>query len=164
MTNAVKTAGLLGLLSALFILVGSLFGGSNGVVIAFGFAVVFNFAIYFFSDRMALAASRAKPIQPGTLPRVEAIVGRLAQIEGMPTPRLYVIESPQPNAFATGRSPRHAAVAVTRGILDVMDDRELEGVLAHELAHVKNRDILIASIAATIAAVTTTTRSAPSWR
>ena len=155
MTNAVKTAGLLGLLSALFILVGSLFGGSNGVVIAFGFAVVFNFAIYFFSDRMALAASRAKPIQPGTLPRVEAIVGRLAQIEGMPTPRLYVIESPQPNAFATGRSPRHAAVAVTRGILDVMDDRELEGVLAHELAHVKNRDILIASIAATIAAALT---------
>ncbi len=152
MTNTVKTAGLLGLLGALFILVGAVLGGTNGMVVAFGFAVLFNFAVYFFSDKMALAASRAKPITPGTLPRVEGTLGRLTQMAGMPMPRLFLIDSPQPNAFATGRSPRHAAVAVTRGILDIMDDRELEGVLAHELAHVKNRDILIASMAATIAA------------
>ena len=101
---------------------------------------------------MALAAARAKPIGPGVLPQVEQIVSSLASRDGMPMPRLYLIESPQPNAFATGRSPRHAAVAVTSGILDAMTPAELEGVLAHELAHVKNRDILIASVAATIGA------------
>ncbi len=150
--NNVKTAGLLGLLGGLFIAVGALLGGQSGAVIALGFAVLFNFAMYFFSAKIALAATRAKPIEPGMLPTVESIVSSLASREGMPMPRLYFIESPQPNAFATGRNPRHAAVAVTRGILDLMSPQELEGVLAHELAHVKNRDILIATIAATIAA------------
>jgi len=152
MNNNLKTAGLLGLLGGLFIAVGALLGGQSGATFALGFAVLFNFAMYFFSDRMALAASRAKPIEPGTLPQVESIVSSLASRENMPMPRLFMIESPQPNAFATGRSPKHAAVAVTSGILDLMSNQELEGVLAHELAHVKNRDILIATIAATIAA------------
>ncbi len=152
MTNNLKTAALLGLLGGLFIAFGALLGGRSGATIALIFAAVFNFAMYFFSDRMALAAARAKPIEPGQLPNVEMIVSSLASREGMPMPKLYVIDTPQPNAFATGRNPRHAAVAVTTGILDLMSNQELEGVLAHELSHVKNRDILIASIAATIAA------------
>ncbi len=150
--NNLKTAGLLGLLGGLFIAVGALFGGQSGAAIALGFAVLFNFAMYFFSDRMALAAARAKPIEPGKLPDVEMIVSSLASRENMPMPKLYYIDSQQPNAFATGRSPKHAAVAVTTGILQLMNPQELEGVLAHELSHVKNRDILIATIAATIAA------------
>lgn len=152
MRNNFKTAALLGLLGALFIAVGAVFGGQSGALVALGFAVLFNFAMYFFSDRLALAASRAREIEPGSLPEVERIVSALAQRDNMPMPRLYFIDSPQPNAFATGRSPRHAAVAVTRGILDIMNAQELEGVLAHELSHVKNRDILIATVAATIAA------------
>ncbi len=152
MTNNLKTAGLLGLLGGLFIAAGALLGGQSGAAIALGFAVLFNFAMYFFSDRMALAAARAKPIEPGTMPDVEMIVSSLASREGIPMPRLYFINSPQPNAFATGRNPKHAAVAVTAGIMQLMSRAELEGVLAHELAHVKNRDILISSIAATIAA------------
>lgn len=150
--NNFKTAGLLGLLGGLFIAVGALLGGQSGATLALGFAVLFNFGIYFFSDKMALAASRAKPIEPGSMPNVEMIVSSLASRQNMPMPRLYVIDSPQPNAFATGRNPKHAAVAVTTGILRIMNDAELEGVLAHELSHVKNRDILISSIAATIAA------------
>lgn len=152
MKNNFKTAVLLGLLGALFIAAGALLGGQGGATIALGFAVLFNFAMYFYSDRLALKASRAREIEPGALPEVERIVGSLAQRENMPMPRLYFIDSPQPNAFATGRSPKHAAVAVTGGILDAMSGAELEGVLAHELSHVKNRDILIATIAATIAA------------
>jgi heat shock protein HtpX len=141
MSNNLKTAGLLGLMGGLFVLVGWLIGGSSGAFFFLLIAVVFNFGMYFFSDRIALAAARAKPIEPGQLPEVEQIVSSLATREGMPMPRLYYIDQPQPNAFATGRSPKHAAVAV-----------ELEGVLAHELAHVRNRDILIATIAATIGA------------
>jgi len=152
MRNNVKTAALLGLLGAVFIAAGAFLGGQSGALIALGFAVLFNFAMYFFSDRLALRASRAREIEPGSLPAVEQIVSSLAQRENIPMPRLYFIESPQPNAFATGRSPKHAAVAVTRGILDLMTPSELEGVLAHEISHVKNRDILIATIAATIAA------------
>lgn len=150
--NNVKTAALLAFLGALFVGVGFLLGGATGGLIALGVAVVFNFGTYFFSDRIALASVRAKPIAAGDLPNVESIVASLAQREGMPMPSLYVIDSAQPNAFATGRSPKKAAVAVTTGILELLDNRELEGVLAHELAHVKNRDILIATIAATIAA------------
>ncbi len=152
MTNNLKTVALLALLGGLFIAVGAALGGQNGALVALGFAVLFNFAMYFFSDRLALAASRAKELQPGQLPEVEQIVASLAQRENMPMPRLYVINSPQPNAFATGRSPRHAAVAVTSGILEVLTRQELEGVLAHELSHVRNRDILIGTVAATIAA------------
>jgi len=153
--NNVKTAALLAFLGVLFIGVGFLLGGAQGGLIALGFAVVLNFGIYFFSDRIALKSAKAKPIAPGDLPNVRSTVSSLAQREGMPMPALYVIDSPQPNAFATGRSPKKAAVAVTTGILDLLDHRELEGVLAHELAHVKNRDVLIATIAATIAAALT---------
>jgi heat shock protein HtpX len=152
MNNNLKTVGLLGLLGGLFIAFGALLGGQSGALFALGFAVLFNFGMYFFSSKIALAASRAKPIEPGSMPNVEMIVSSLASRHNMPMPALYYIDSPQPNAFATGRSPRHAAVAVTTGILSLMTDQELEGVLAHELSHVKNRDILIATIAATIAA------------
>jgi heat shock protein HtpX len=150
--NNVKTAALLAFLGALFVGVGFLLGGSKGGLVALGFAVVFNFGMYFFSDRIALKAARAKPVDPLDLPDVYSIVSSLAQRENMPMPDIYLMDSPQPNAFATGRSPKHAAVAVTTGILQLLDYRELEGVLAHELAHVKNRDILIATIAATVAA------------
>ncbi len=150
--NNFKTAALLAFLGALFIGVGYLFGGTQGGLWALGFAVVFNFGMYFFSDRIALASAKAKPIEPGTLPTVESIVSSLAHRESMPMPALYLIDSPQANAFATGRSPKKAAVAVTTGILELLDTRELEGVLAHEISHVKNRDVLIATIAATIAA------------
>jgi len=155
MSNNLKTAGLLGLLGGLFVVVGGLLNGTQGAAIALVIAVLFNFAVYFFSDRLALASARAKPIEPGTLPQVEQIVSSLAAREGIPMPRLYVIEQAQPNAFATGRNPSHAAVAVTRGILELMTPQELEGVLAHELSHVKNRDILISTIAATIGAALT---------
>ncbi|MFV1970756.1 MAG: M48 family metalloprotease [Acidimicrobiia bacterium] len=150
--NNVKTAALLGFLGAFFVGVGYVLGDVPGGLFALGFAAVFNIGIYFFSDRIALASAKARPVEPGELPNVQSIVSSLAQRERMPMPALYVIDAPQPNAFATGRSPKKAAVAVTTGILDLLDYRELEGVLAHELAHVKNRDILIATIAATIAA------------
>ena len=150
--NNVKTAALLGFLGALFVGLGYLLGGAQGGLLALGFAVLFNFGMYFFSDRIALKAARAKPVDALELPDVHSIASSLAQRENMPMPEIYLIDSPQPNAFATGRSPKHAAVAVTTGILAVLDNRELEGVLAHELAHVKNRDVLIATVAATIAA------------
>ena len=143
---------LLAFLGALFIGVGFVLGGTQGGLIALGIAVLMNFGIYFFSDRVALSSAGAKPIARGELPNVESIVASLAQREKMPMPSLYLIDSPQPNAFATGRSPKKSAVAVTTGILEILDYQELEGVLAHELAHVKNRDILIATIAATIGA------------
>ena len=150
--NNVKTAVLLTFLGVLFVGFGYLLGGTQGGVFALGLAVLFNFGMYFFSDKIALKASRARPLGPTELPNVQSTVSSLAQRENMPMPALYVIDSPQPNAFATGRSPKHAAVAVTTGIVEMLDHRELEGVLAHELAHVKNRDILIATIAATLAA------------
>lgn len=150
--NNVKTAALLAFLGALFVGVGFLLGGAQGGLLALGFAVLFNFGIYFFSDRIALKAARARPVTDTDLPNVYSIVSSLAQRENMPMPAIYVIDSPQPNAFATGRSPKKAAVAVTTGILEALNHKELEGVLAHELAHVKNRDVLIATIAATVAA------------
>jgi len=150
--NNVKTAALLGFLGALFVGVGFLLGGTQGGLLALGFAVVFNFGMYFFSDKIALKSAKAKPISANDLPNVYSIVSTLAQRENMPMPGVYLIDSAQPNAFATGRSPKKAAVAVTTGILELLDNRELEGVLAHELAHVKNRDVLIATVAATIGA------------
>ena len=149
--NNLKTVGLLGFMSAL--LAAIVFYVSDGsFVIAMVFVVGFNFVAYFFSDKMAIASTRAKPVGEHELPHVYAIVRNLAARTNMPMPRIYVIDSPQPNAFATGRNPKHAAVAVTTGILQVLTNDELEGVLAHELAHVANRDILIGSIAAMMAA------------
>ncbi len=152
MGNNLKTVALLGFLSALVWWLGYAYFGPNGFWYGLGFAALLNFFVYFFSDKMALAASRARPVTEEELPQVYGMVRNLALQADMPMPRVYLIDSPQPNAFATGRSPRHAAVAVTRGILEVMDYAELEGVLAHELAHVRNRDILISSVAAMLAA------------
>ncbi len=148
--NNVKTVGLLAFMTALLFFIVYALGGSFALalIIAFGF----NFFAYFFSDKMALRISRARPVTETEQPELYAIVRRLTTQIGMPTPSIYVIDSPQPNAFATGRSPKKAAVAVTTGILQVLDHSELEGVLAHELAHVKNRDILISSIAAMLGA------------
>lgn len=155
--NNLKTVALLAFMTTLLWLVGAtLFGGNgNGFWIGMVIAVAFNVLAYFFSDKLALAASRARPVTEEELPQVYAIVRRLALQKNMPEPRIYIMDSPQPNAFATGRSPKKAAVAVTTGILEVLSVDELEGVLAHELAHVSNRDILISSIAAMIAAALT---------
>jgi heat shock protein HtpX len=151
--NNLKTVGLLAFLTILVVLVTQALGYSP--VFALGIAAVFNLGAYFFSDKLALAASRARPVEEHELPQVYAILRRLTLAAEMPMPRIYVIDSPQPNAFATGRSPSHAAVAVTSGILDIMTNEELEGVLAHEISHVRNRDILISSIAAMLAAALT---------
>jgi heat shock protein HtpX len=148
--NNVKTVGLLAFMSILLVIVVQAYGGS--ALTALTFAAIFNLGAYFFSDKLAIKASRAKPVEEHELPQVYGIVRRLALQSDMPMPRVYLMDSPQPNAFATGRNPKHAAVAVTTGILQIMTNEELEAVLAHELAHVRNRDILISSIAAMIAA------------
>jgi heat shock protein HtpX len=150
--NALKTAFLLGLLSALIVAMGGLFGGPNGMYIALGIAALMNFFSYWFSDRIVLALHRAQPVGREQAPELYEILERLTARAGIPMPRVYVLPEEAPNAFATGRDPRHAAVAVTHGILRILNAEELEGVLAHELSHVKNRDILIGSIAATLAA------------
>ena len=153
MTNNLKTVGLLAFMSALVWWLGIvLFQGSGGFYIGLVFAVGINFFAYFFSAKMALAATKAKPVEEHELPQVYAIVRNLTEQAGMPMPGIYLIDQPQPNAFATGRNPKHAAVAVTSGIMQLLSYQELEGVLAHELAHVRNRDILISSIAAMLAA------------
>ena len=150
MNNAVKTALLLGVLSALLLFLGEALGGAQGLLVGFVFAVATNVASYWFSDRMVLAMYGAREVGPGH--RLYETVARLARRSGLPQPRVYVIPQPSPNAFATGRNPQHAAVAATEGILQILDDEELEGVVAHELSHVKHRDILISSVAATLAA------------
>jgi heat shock protein HtpX len=155
MGNAFKTTLLLTALTLFLLLLGQIFGGQRGMVMALGIAVVMNFVSYFFSDKIALAAYRAQPVSREQLPRAYEIVGRLSQKIGIPMPKVYVIPTDSPNAFATGRNPNHASVAVTQGILNLLTDEELEGVLAHELGHVKNRDILISSIAATLAGAIT---------
>jgi heat shock protein HtpX len=141
---------LLAVLTALFLWVGRALGGQSGLVIAIALAGVMNFAAYWFSDKIVLSMYRATQVGPEH--RLYAIVARLAQRAGLPMPRVYIIPQPSPNAFATGRNPDHAAVAATEGILQMLTDAELEGVIAHELAHVKHRDILISSVAATLAA------------
>ncbi len=155
MTNYLKTAVLLAAMSALLLFIGDLLGGQQGIILALGFAAITNFVAYFFSDKIALMMNGAQPVTREQLPRVYRIVEKLTQKTGLPMPRMYVIPTDSPNAFATGRNPAHSAVAVTSGILDLLDDEELEGVLAHELGHVRNRDILISSIAATLAAAIT---------
>jgi heat shock protein HtpX len=150
MSNGIKTALLLGLLSGLLLVIGDALGGANGLMIAFIFAAVMNFGSYWFSDKIVLRMYNAQEVGPND--RLYQIVERLSRQAGLPMPRVYVIPDPSPNAFATGRNPSHAAVAATQGILQLLSDNELEGVLAHELAHVKHRDILTSSIAATIAA------------
>jgi heat shock protein HtpX len=146
-----KTFVLMAGLIALLGIGGSMIGGAQGMVLFAAIGLVMNFVMYWFSDRIALATNGAKPVTREELPEVFDIVERLTRKQGMPMPRVYVIPSETPNAFATGRNPEHAAVAVTEGILRILDRRQLEGVLAHELSHVKNRDILIATVAAGIA-------------
>ena len=150
MANGLKTAVLLGLMSALLLGLGELLGGSNGLMIAFVFAAIMNFGSYWFSDKIVLRMYRAQPVGPEH--QLYRIVERLTVRAALPMPKVYIIPDPSPNAFATGRNPSHAAVAATEGILQVLSEHELEGVIAHELAHVKHRDILISSVAATIAA------------
>ena len=150
MSNVIKTALLLGVLSALLMGIGQALGGAQGLLLGFMFAVVTNFGSYWFSDKIVLSMYSATEVGPDH--RLYQVVSRLANRSGLPMPRVYIIPELSPNAFATGRNPHHAAVAATEGILRILDEEELEGVIAHELSHVKHRDILISSIAATLAA------------
>jgi heat shock protein HtpX len=150
MSNTIKTTLLMAVMSGLLLALGELLGGSQGLVLAFIFAAGTNLVSYWFSDRIVLAMYRAQPVGPGH-PLYDIVAG-LVQRAGLPMPRVFVIPDPSPNAFATGRNPSHAAVAATEGILHALDRQELEGVIAHELAHVRHRDILISSVAATLAA------------
>lgn len=150
MSNAIKTTLLLGALSGLLLYLGQMFGGTQGLVMGFGIAVATNFASYWFSDKIVLSMYRARQVGPES--PLFRVVERLAQRAGLPMPKVYVIPDQSPNAFATGRNPDHAAVAATEGVLRLLNEDELEGVIAHELAHVKHRDILISSVAATLAA------------
>ncbi|HEY7097047.1 MAG TPA: zinc metalloprotease HtpX [Terriglobales bacterium] len=155
MGNTFKTAFLLTAMTLLLMAIGRGFGGENGMLLALGIAAVTNFIAYFFSDKIALATYRAQPVTREQLPYVYGVVERITQRVGLPMPKIYVIPTDSPNAFATGRNPKHASVAVTQGILNLLTEEELEGVLAHEIGHVNNRDILISSIAATIAGAIT---------
>jgi heat shock protein HtpX len=153
--NTLKTALLLTSLTLFLLFVGQYFGGRNGMLIALAIAVAMNFVSYFYSDKLALSMYRAQPATREQLPRVYSVVEQMTQRIGLPMPKIYVIPSESPNAFATGRNPAHASVAVTQGILNLLNDEELAGVLAHELGHVRNRDILTSSIAATLAGAIT---------
>ena len=155
MGNTVKTAFLLTLLTLLLIWIGGHFEGRNGLIFGFLLAAGMNFFTYFYSDKLALKMYKAQPVTREQLPRAYAVVERMTQRMGIPMPKMYVIPTQSPNAFATGRNPKHASVAMTEGILALLNDEELEGVLAHELGHVQNRDILTSSIAATLAGAIT---------
>ena len=161
--NYLKTAMLLGLLTGLILVVGGALGGRQGMIMALVFAAVMNFVSYWFSDKIVLATYRGREVSPAEAPRFHEIVDRLVIRAGLPKPKLYVLPGESPNAFATGRNPQHAAVAATEGMLSLMSDEELEGVLAHELGHVKNRDILISSVAATIAGAITMLATMARW-
>jgi heat shock protein HtpX len=153
--KTLKTAFLLTALTLLLLFLGAAFGGERGMTIALIFAVLMNGTAYFFSDKIALMSSGAQPISKEQAPRLYEVMERLAAKSNLPMPKMYLIPQPAPNAFATGRNPSHASVAVTQGLLELMDDEELEGVIAHELSHVRNYDILTSSIAATIAGAIT---------
>lgn len=153
--NHIKTGLLLAGLTALLVVFGRLLGGMNGMVIAFAIALVMNAGAYWFSDRIVLSMYRAQPVTPEEAPELYRMVERLAKRAGLPMPQLYVIPDPTPNAFATGRDPKHSAVAVNEGLLRILAEPEVEGVVAHELAHIKNRDTLISTVAATIAGAVT---------
>jgi heat shock protein HtpX len=161
--NYAKTAMLMAFLVAVLAIGGQLAGGNGGMLLFGGIGLVFNFMSYWFSDRIALMAHRAQPVTREQLPVVYEIVERLCRKAGLPMPRIYVIPSETPNAFATGRNPEHAAVAVTEGILRLLDRRQLEGVIAHELSHVRNRDVLIATIAASVAGLISALGHAIQW-
>lgn len=163
MANSLKTVLLLALLTGLLLWIGDSLGGSQGMITALLFAAVMNFAAYFFSDKIALAMHRAQPVDEASAPELYAVVADLTQRAGTPMPRLYVIPEAQPNAFATGRSPHHAAVAVTEGLLRMMNTEELKGVLAHEMSHVRHYDILISSVAATVAGALTMVARMAGW-
>src|ERR1700748_3141713 len=153
--NTFKSTLLLVILTLFLIFIGDRFGGRNGMVMAFVLSVVFNFGTYFFSDKLALKMYNAQPVTREQLPRAYEVVERLTAKQGLPMAKIYVLPPESPNAFATGRNPQDASVAVTNGILQLLDDEELEGVLAHELGHVRNGDILTSSIAATLAGAIT---------
>jgi heat shock protein HtpX len=161
--NYLKTALLLGALTGLILVCGAAVGGRTGMIVALGLAAAMNFASYWFSDKIVLKMYRAQPVDQTQAPRLHAIVDRLVARARMPKPTLYVLPQQAPNAFATGRNPQHAAVAVTNGLFELMSEEEIEGVVAHELAHVQNRDILIASVAATIAGAVTLLASFARW-
>lgn len=149
--NTVKTVLLMGVLTGLFLLAGNAIAGQRGMIFALILAAGMNILSYWFSDKIVLAMYRAQEVDPKSAPRLYQLVADLAARDGLPTPRIYLIPDPSPNAFATGRDPQHAVVAVTQGIMRLLDERELAGVIAHELSHVANRDILISAIAATLA-------------
>lgn len=163
MGNLFKTAILLGVLTSLVVLIGGALGGQQGMVMAFVLAAIMNFGAYWFSDRMVLAMSGARPIDEAAAPGLYRIVRNLATRASLPMPRVYTIPEEAPNAFATGRNPEHASVAVTEGIMRVLDEEELEGVLAHELAHVRNRDTLIMAVTATLAGAITYMAQMVQW-
>ena len=163
MANNLKTAFLLTAMTVFLVLVGQAIGGRNGAVLAFCFAGAMNFISYFYSDKIAIMSSGAQAVTREELPRVYQIVERLCAKTGLPMPKIFVIPTDSPNAFATGRNPEHASVAVTAGILDLLNDDEMEGVLAHELGHVRNRDILISSVAATFAGAVTILARMAGW-
>ena len=163
MGNNIKTAFLLTAMTVFLVLVGQALGGRSGAVLAFCFAGAMNFISYFYSDKIAIMSSGAQPVTREQLPRVYQIVERLCAKTGLPMPKIFVIPTDSPNAFATGRNPEHASVAVTAGILDLLNDDEMEGVLAHELGHVRNRDILISSVAATFAGAVTILARMAGW-
>ena len=151
MNNTLKTGLLLAALTALFLLIGDIAGGQNGMVMAFGLAVLMNFGAYWFSDKIVLRMYKAREVSEAEAPQLHGTVRRLSLAAGLPMPKVYILPTDSPNAFATGRNPEHAAVAVTDGILRMLSPDELEGVLAHEMAHVRNRDILVGTVAATLA-------------
>lgn len=151
MENSLKTILLLGILSVFLIMVGSFVGGKQGLYFAFFISLIMNGVAYFFSDKIALMSSGAKPVKKSEAPEIYGIVNLLCKKMGLPMPKIYLISQPQANAFATGRDPKHSSVAVTKGLIRLLDKKEVEGVIAHELGHIKNRDILIASVAAVLA-------------